>query len=51
MWMLFAPGVNDPLGQRAGARAGAMSVLAGVAALDSAKTGAPVAVTAPEDLA
>jgi predicted dehydrogenase len=51
MRMLFAPGMDEPLGQRAGARAGAMSVLAGLAALDSAKTGAPVAVTAPEDLA
>ena len=37
--MLFAPGAPDPLGQRAGARAGAMSVLCGVAAMESARLG------------
>ena len=37
--MLFHPGASDPLGQRAGARAGAMSVLCGIAALTSARTG------------
>jgi predicted dehydrogenase len=42
--MLFAPGVPDPLGQRAGSRAGAMSVLCGVAAIESARLGAPVRV-------
>jgi predicted dehydrogenase len=42
--MLFVPGTPDPLGQRAGARAGALSVLTGVAAAMSAKSGAPVAV-------
>jgi predicted dehydrogenase len=42
--MLFAPDMSDPLGQRAGARAGAMSVLCGVAALESSRTGAPVKV-------
>lgn len=42
--MLFAPGQADPLGQRAGARAGAVSVLCGVAAVESARIGAPVAV-------
>jgi predicted dehydrogenase len=42
--MLFVPGTADPLGQRAGARAGAMSVLCGVAATTSAKTGRPVAI-------
>ncbi|MEX0854009.1 MAG: Gfo/Idh/MocA family oxidoreductase [Bauldia sp.] len=42
--MLFVPGTPDPLGQRAGARAGALSVLTGVAAVRSAKSGKPVAV-------
>jgi hypothetical protein len=42
--MLFAPGATDPLGQRAGARAGAISVLTGVAAVESASTGQPVKV-------
>ncbi len=42
--MLFAPGIPDPLNQRAGSRAGAMSVLCGVAATDSAKTGRPVVI-------
>jgi hypothetical protein len=42
--MLFVPGTEDPLGQRAGARAGAMSVLTGVAAMDSVRSGRPVAV-------
>jgi predicted dehydrogenase len=37
--MLFKPDVADPLGQRAGSRAGAMSVLCGVAALRSADSG------------
>jgi predicted dehydrogenase len=40
--MLFKPGVPDPLGQRAGSRAGAMSVLCGIAALESADSGGPV---------
>ena len=42
--MLFAPGQSDPLGQRAGARAGAVSVLCGVAAFESARRGVPVEV-------
>ena len=42
--MLFAPDIPDPLGQRAGARAGAISVCTGVAALESAKSGRPVEV-------
>ena len=42
--MLFVPGTPDPLGQRAGARAGAMSVLCGVAAIESADSGRPVRV-------
>ena len=42
--MLFAPGMTDPLGQRAGSRAGAMSVLCGVAAMESALSGAPMQV-------
>ncbi len=42
--MLFAPDVPDPLGQRAGARAGAISVLTGVAAAESARSGRPVEV-------
>ena len=39
---LFVPESTDPMGQRAGARAGAMSVLTGVAATRSAETGQPV---------
>jgi predicted dehydrogenase len=39
---LFVPDAADPMGQRAGARAGAMSVLTGVAATTSAETGQPV---------
>jgi predicted dehydrogenase len=42
--MFFKPGIPDPLGQRAGARAGAMSVLCGIAALESAKTKRPVSI-------
>jgi predicted dehydrogenase len=40
--MLFKPGADDRLGQRAGSRAGAMSVLCGVAALRSADAGRAV---------
>ncbi|HET7714747.1 MAG TPA: Gfo/Idh/MocA family oxidoreductase [Bauldia sp.] len=43
--MLFVPGTPDPLGQRAGSRAGAMSVLCGIAARTSAETGRPVEVS------
>ena len=43
--MLLKPGTPDPLKQRAGSRAGAMSVLCGVAALQSTKTGRPVSVS------
>ena len=39
---LFVPDRDDPLSQRAGARAGAMSVLTGVAAARSAESGLPV---------
>ena len=42
--MLFEPGVADPLGQRADARAGAISVLCGIAAYQSAVRGEPVKV-------
>jgi predicted dehydrogenase len=42
--MLFKPGLPDPLNQRAGARAGALSVLCGVAALESIKTHRPVSI-------
>jgi predicted dehydrogenase len=42
--MLFGPPTPDPLGQRAGARAGALSVLTGVAATESARSGRPVAI-------
>jgi predicted dehydrogenase len=42
--MLFAADAPDPLGQRAGARAGAVSVLCGVAAFESASSGRPVRV-------
>jgi len=36
---IFKPGTTDPLGQRAGARAGALSVLCGIAALESSLSG------------
>jgi predicted dehydrogenase len=42
--MLLVPGTEDPLGQRAGARAGAMSVLVGVAAMESVRSGKAIAV-------
>jgi hypothetical protein len=42
--MLFAPGESDPLGQRAGALAGALSALTGIAALESARSGLPIKV-------
>ena len=45
--MLFVPDREDPLGQRAGARAGAMSVLCGVAAVESMDSGKPVEVRLP----
>jgi predicted dehydrogenase len=41
---LFTPDSDDPLQQRAGARAGALSVLTGVAATTSAETGEPVEI-------
>jgi predicted dehydrogenase len=44
--LLFEPGAKDPLGQRATSRAGAISVVTGVAALESARTGKPVEVRA-----
>jgi predicted dehydrogenase len=43
--MLFRPDMVDPLGQRAGARAGAMSVLCGVAALESSRAKRTVSVS------
>jgi predicted dehydrogenase len=42
--MLFGSSADDPLGQRAGARAGAVSVLCGVAAVQSMEAGRPVAL-------
>jgi len=39
---LFVPDADDPMNQRAGARAGAMSVLTGVAAMQSADSGLAV---------
>jgi hypothetical protein len=42
--MLFAPDVPDPLGQRADARAGALSVLCGVAATESIRRNRPVSI-------
>jgi predicted dehydrogenase len=42
--MLFSPAMADPLGQRAGSRAGAMAVLCGLAALESAERGGAVLV-------
>jgi hypothetical protein len=43
--MLLKTGPNDELRQRAGSRAGAMSVLCGIAALKSSSTGAPVSIS------
>jgi predicted dehydrogenase len=42
--MLFVPGTPDRLGQRAGARAGAVSVVTGIAAAMSARGGRPIPV-------
>lgn len=42
--MLFRPGLPDPLGHAAGSRAGAMSILTGVAANYSMKRNAPVRI-------
>jgi hypothetical protein len=42
--MIFKPGMEDHLGQRAGTRAGAMSVLTGIAALSSARSGKVVKI-------
>ena len=42
--LLFVPETPDPLGQRPNARAGAMSVLCGVAAVQSAKENKPVRI-------
>jgi predicted dehydrogenase len=42
--MLLRSGPNDELKQRAGSRAGAMSVLCGIAALQSSRTGQQVSV-------
>ncbi|CUA89419.1 Gfo/Idh/MocA family oxidoreductase [Chelatococcus daeguensis] len=44
--MIFRPGAQDRLRQRAGSRAGAMSVLCGIAALESATKGGACAVPA-----
>lgn len=43
---LFEPDIDDPINQRAGARAGAMSVLTGVAAAQSVETAQPVDILA-----
>jgi predicted dehydrogenase len=42
--MLFKPGMPDPLNQRADARAGALSVLCGIAARESMRTNLPVTI-------
>ena len=42
--MLFAPDMPDPLGQRADARAGALSVLCGIAARESMRRNRPVSI-------
>jgi hypothetical protein len=42
--MLFEPGMPDPLGQRADARAGALSVLCGIAARESMRRNGPVSI-------
>ena len=44
MEMIFNPDKPDPMKQRAGARAGAMSLLTGVAAVRSVETGKPVKI-------
>jgi hypothetical protein len=41
---IFLPNVADPLRQSAGTRDGALSVLVGVAARNSSKTGKPVKI-------
>jgi predicted dehydrogenase len=46
--MLFGLTAGDPLGQRADARAGALSVLCGIAAVESADNGRPFKVRLPE---
>jgi predicted dehydrogenase len=43
---MFVPDLSDPNGQKAGARAGAISVCTGVAATISAETGEPVDILA-----
>jgi hypothetical protein len=43
--MIFQPDVPDPLKQRAGARAGAMSLLTGVAAVRSIEQKKPVLIS------
>jgi hypothetical protein len=48
--MLFKPGMEDPLRQRAGSRAGAMSVLCGVAATESLVRNCPVTIAELEGL-
>ncbi|MGE0102257.1 MAG: Gfo/Idh/MocA family protein [Blastocatellales bacterium] len=42
--MIFNPGMPDPLRQRAGSRAGAMSLLIGVAAVRSIEQGRPIRI-------
>jgi predicted dehydrogenase len=42
--MLFEPGTPDPLGQRADVRAGALSVLCGIAARESMRRNRPVSI-------
>jgi predicted dehydrogenase len=43
--MIFKPDMQDRLAQRAGTRAGAMSVLCGIAALTSSRTGKVVSIS------
>ncbi|MDR6664942.1 Gfo/Idh/MocA family oxidoreductase [Rhizobium sp. 1399] len=43
--MIFKPDMQDKLAQRAGTRAGAMSVLCGIAALTSSRTGKVVSIS------
>jgi hypothetical protein len=47
---LMFRGGDDPLGQRAGSRAGAMSVLVGIAALKSAREGRRVTIAELGDI-
>jgi predicted dehydrogenase len=44
LWLTFHPELPDPYKQRAGSRAGAMSILTGIAAVKSVESGQPVKI-------